>query len=417
MSRREILNQYSLGELVPEAVVYPKSSPQVSAALQVANAHRAPVLLWGSGASIRLGSRLSGLHIVVDMTSLDRVLSHDIDNFTVTVQAGMRLGQLQEVLREHRQFLPLDPSAAERVTLGGIAAANVSGPWRLLFGSPRDLVLGMKVALADGSIVSFGGSTMKNVAGYDIGKLFIGSLGTLGAICELTLRLYSLPEESRSLLLHVSGTKRAFGIARKILACSPAAVQALDASAAKQVNDKIDLRSEEESWLVAVDLMGDSAAVEKQAQEIEKSCGREIVSLVGEERLQTWKLIRNLIGAEDESIILCRANLPPACIEEWAGIVREVSPDCLLVACPGTGRAWMRWRPQTQDAASEAIGVLRAEAVKLGGHLIVEAAPEEWRSGLDIWGQPPAELPLLRAVKQAFDPAGILAPGRFVGGI
>jgi glycolate oxidase FAD binding subunit len=416
-SDTETLAAYSLGRLQPKAVISVQSIPELSAVLQAANESRASVLFWGGGTSMGLGSPPAGLNIVIDMKGLNQLVSHDVDNFTVTVQAGMTLARLQQIIGGNRQFLPLDPPAAEKATLGGIAAANVSGPWRLSFGAARDLVLGIKIVLADGRIVSFGGKTMKNVAGYDIGKLFIGSLGTLGAICELTFRLYSLPEESRSLLLAASTPGKAFALAQKAISWQPAAAQVLNPNAARLLAEEVNLPLEGNEWLAAADLIGDSAAVEKQAQEIEKASGSRVESLSGEERLRAWERIRSLMQPQQENALVCRANLPPSATEQWAGFSRQSAPSRLLL-CPGTGRAWAQFAAQTEQEAVGIVNSVRAQAERLGGTLIIEAAPEEWKPALNIWGSlQHTYLPLLQTIKQSFDPNRILSPGRFVGGI
>ena len=413
----ETLSRYSLGKLRPQAVIQPQTIAQLSTVLQMASGNHASLLFWGGGTSISLANPPNSMDLVVDTTGIDKLLSHDVDNFTVTAQAGMRLGQLQKFLKERRQFLPLDPPQAEEATLGGIVAANASGPWRLAFGSVRDLLLGIKVVLADGSTASFGGKTMKNVAGYDIGKLFIGSLGTLAAICELTFRLYSLPEESRSLMIVVPCADRAFALARKVLTWLPAAIQVLNRKAAGILSANAGLDAPGEGGLIAIDLMGDSAAVERQAKEIENACGCKIAALTGEDRLRFWEMIRLLTRASGDSTVLCRASLPPATVEEWAAAIEEVMGAHPQIFCPGTGRAWAQFQPDNQQRAAETIKALRAEAARLSGHLFVEAAPEEWKPALNLWGNPPAHLPLLKAIKESFDPAGVLSPGRFVGGI
>lgn len=410
---KELLSRYQTDGFTPAVVAFPQSPEELSCLLKTANEHRAPVLLWGGGTSMGLGNAPREVALAIDLTRLNRVLSHDVDNFTVTAQAGMRLNDLRKVLHAQRQFLPLDPPAG--ATLGGIVAANASGPWRLAFGSARDLMLGLKVALPDGNVVSFGGKTMKNVAGYDVGKLFIGSIGTLGAICELTFRLYSLPEKSCALLISASDRAEAFRVAREAACWLPSALLALDPAAARLLADKLSITQAKGAWLLAVDLMGDESAVNKQVNEISKLASQTPVSLEGEERQFCWEAIRELIGPAGGATLLCRANLPPSAVEEWTAIAEPAQGH--LVACLGSDRAWKLLHAPTQPKATDAVNQLRGEAVRLGGHLVVEAAPAEWKSQLDIWGSPPAHFSLLQQLKQTFDPAGILAPGRFVGGI
>jgi glycolate oxidase FAD binding subunit len=357
------------------------------------------------------------MQIVVEMTRLDKLIAHDVDNFSVTVQAGMRLGQLQQVLKGHYQFLSLDPPGDATATLGGIAAANVAGPWKLAFGSARDLVLGMKLALADGRLVSFGGKTMKNVAGYDVGKLLIGSQGTLGAICELTFRLYSLPEETRSMLLPAPGAAEAFSLAHKALSWSPSAALVLSPAAAKLLRDTIGTALPEDDWLVAVDLMGDKAPLVRQQQEIAAGCGK-AAALEGEARQMLWEHIRMLLLPKQSQSVVGRAGLPLSATEKFVNCRQEntakLNPADYLIACPGTGRVWVQFNTDDLQIAMQVVNSLRASAQALEGHFMLEAAPEDWQSQLPMSAEAPAHISVLQAIKRAFDPAGILSPGRFL---
>jgi len=418
----EVLSHHVLGRLRPQAVISPQTLPQLSSLLQMASQQGLPVLLWGAGKFMGLGNPPRSMELAVNMTGMKRLLSHDVGNFTATAEAGMRLGDLQRILEQQGQFLPLDPPAAEEATLGGIVATNACGPWRLSFGSARDLVLGMKVVLGDGRIVSFGGKTVKNVAGYDVCKLLVGSLGTLGAICEITFRLYSLPDQARTLLLAAGGCEEAFALARRGLSWLAAAAQIFEGAAAKLLSEVADRPLAEGNWLVAIDLMGDAAVVEKQSREIAEACAFRTVSLSGEERRLIWEAGRRLTRTQSNDAIICRVSLPPAALEGWMGQWEQrgwsaASRVGHVIVCPGTGRAWAQFWAEDEQTAAELVEAMRAEAQRMGGHLFVENAPEEWKERVQVWGAPPPHISLLRAIKKAFDPSGILSPGRFVGGI
>jgi len=409
------LSSCALGNLLPQVVVSPEAVNQIPNIFRVANEHRASVVLRGAGTYINHGNPPRSMQIVVDMTRLDKLIVHDVDNFSVTIQAGMQLGQLQQALKVHNQFLSLDPPGDATATLGGIAAANVSGPWRLAFGSARDLMLGMKFALADGRLVSFGGKTMKNVAGYDVGKLLIGSQGTLGAICELTFRLYSLPEETRSVLLPAPGAAEAFSLAQKALSWSPAAALVLAPAAAKLLHDIAGLTLSKDDWLVAVDLMGDKAPIERQQKEIATGCGK-AAALEGEPRQLLWEQIRMLLLPQQGQVIVGRAGLPLSATEKfvycWLENAAKLNVESYLIACPGTGRVWVQFNIDDLQIAEQVVNSLRASASALEGHFMLEAAPEDWKSQLPMLADTPSHISVLQAIKRAFDPSRILSPGR-----
>ena len=172
----------------------PASAAEVAACLRLCSEAQAVVAPWGGGTAMALGNPPRRLDVIIDLQRLGRVIDHDPGNLTVTAQSGIKLAELQGALAHHKQFAPFDPPLPARASLGGTIAANINGPRRSSFGAVRDLVIGMKVALANGEQIKAGGKVVKNVAGYDMCKLFVGSLGTLGIITEVTVRVAPLAE-------------------------------------------------------------------------------------------------------------------------------------------------------------------------------------------------------------------------------
>ena len=188
----------------PALLCFPVNPEQVAAALRLCSEANATIVPWGGGTAMGIGNPARQVDIVIGLERLNLLVEHDQANLTATVQSGHRLAALQEVLARHNQFLPLDPPAPGRATVGGLVAANLNGPRRSFYGSVRDLVIGMKVVLASGEQIKAGGKVVKNVAGYDMCKLFVGSLGTLGIITEVTLRMAPIPETAATII--ASGT-------------------------------------------------------------------------------------------------------------------------------------------------------------------------------------------------------------------
>lgn len=395
---------------VPSVVVKPCSVLDLSSTLRAANEHRHAVILHGAGTALSIGNPPTALHTSIDMSGLTGVVSHDVENFTITVEAGMSLATLQDLLTPQHQFLALNPPSAQTATVGGIVAADRSGPWRLTYGTCRDLVLGMKIVLADGRVVSFGGKTMKNVAGYDVHKLFIGSYGTLGAIAELTFRLHSLPATRRTVLIPAVDQAAAFVAAREVLSLQPTALWMLNPEAAELCKEWL---PEQSGWIVAIDLMGDAAWIDQMLAK--RATGSGAGDLDSDASRRFWDTATSIIAPDRTDGVLCKASLPSAAVETWISRIIG-TPHSSLVACPGTGRVWITL-PGT--GAQAAVSSTRSAADSLDGHVVVESAPAGIQRDLDVWGMTasPAHLTLLRQVKNLFDPQGILSPERFAGGL
>ncbi len=194
---------YAVDGLSPALVAMPSTQQDVASVLAAADAAGAGVLPRGGGTQTGLGMPPRRYDLALDLRRLDRVVEYEPADLTMTVEAGLRLSELQRLLGEHGQWLPLDPPLPDEATIGGVLATNASGPSRLRYGSPRDLVIGMTVALASGELVKSGGRVVKNVAGYDLSKLHIGALGTLGVIVQAAFKTAPLPP--RDTIVAVSG--------------------------------------------------------------------------------------------------------------------------------------------------------------------------------------------------------------------
>jgi len=185
---------------IPALICAPETPDQVADALRICNEAAAAVIPWGGSTAMSLGNPPRQVDLVLQLHRLDRVIDHDHANLTVTVQSGITLNALQSVMSQQNQLVPFDAPFPDRTTVGGIVAANLNGPRRMSYGSVRDLIIGMKVALASGELIRAGGKVVKNVAGYDMCKLFTGSLGTLGIITEVTLRVAPIPASSATVI-------------------------------------------------------------------------------------------------------------------------------------------------------------------------------------------------------------------------
>ena len=214
----EVHAGFTIDGLLPRWVVRPATLEQVSGVLALAWDAGLAVVPHGSGAAQELGVPPTKVDVVLDLRDLDRVVEYNPDDLTITVQAGVTLGTLESWLAARRQFLPLDPPGARARTLGGIAATGASGPLRLRYGTLRDLLLGVRFVQADG-VVTWGGSkVVKSVSGYDVPKLMVGALGTLGVLAELTLRLHSRPDAESSWLVLLASPGEAQAFVERVIA-------------------------------------------------------------------------------------------------------------------------------------------------------------------------------------------------------
>ena len=396
---------------VRPATVYEPSTVEEAAEVVRQSALGGETLAFvGGGTDLELGTPPARLDAVVRTGRLARVVEHAPSDQIVVAQAGLTLGELQRTLASHRQRLALDPPRPDRATVGGIIAANAFGPRRARFGSVRDLIIGVSFVRADGALARGGGKVVKNVAGFDLPKLMVGSLGTLGLITTATFRLHPLPEEEITLLLP---GRTGAGLRSLVRGMKQAQLEPTSVVAAWNKADRFD---------VAVRFEGFRAGVAEQ-------CERLAGLVLGEAGSACETLdepaARAFWSRHDElrSVAPLRAKLAalPAQIEP---IAADILPG-LLAALPNPGFLWyatlglgfLAGSPADTDSAAGAILTARQRVAGLGGTLILQAAPSAIRERLDVWGPPPPSLSLLQSVKNRLDPQARLSPGRFVGGI
>ncbi len=396
-----VVGGYSVDCQVPALLCQVFRVEDISAVLCVCAEAGAAVVPWGGGTLMSLGNISKRVDVVLKLDSLSRLVEHDDANLTATVEAGMTCAAFQRALAERRQFLPVDPPRPVQTTLGGLAAANINGPRRALYGGMRDLVIGMKMALATGERVKTGGKVVKNVAGYDLAKLFIGSLGTLGVITELTFRVSPVPEVAASFVA-TGSMERCLAFAKEIYGSPllPSALVIAGAGGACRAT----------AWIE-----GFEEAVARHMRDLTTAAersGLEGVVLRDAEHHGLWQELGGFGWGEEG--ILCRLSVTAGSIEKMLMQFASSSPLSGYVAHYGSA-LWARL--EATPAGLELYRRLAAAAREHQGHMIIASAPPAVKQGLDIWGESPATLALMRRVKQQFDPDGVLNPGRFVNRI
>ncbi len=367
-----------------DVAVAPGSTEEVAAVLRVATEHGATVLPVGSGRTV---GWLPGPRVDVELHTgrLDRVLEHSAGDLVVHVQAGALLTDIQQAVSEAGQRLALS-SPVQGVTIGGLLAADLSGPARYLYGTTRDLVIGTTSVRADGTVTHSGGKVVKNVAGYDLGKLYTGSRGTLGVITDAWFRLHPLPESTRWVLAQV-GNAAAVGHVVSDVRNSQTAPTAIEVG-----------RGVTGGLTVAVQLDGVSAGIDVRADAVARMTGGAVTDI----QPSGW-------GTWPDDEVLLALSYSPASLPA----VLDAVGDVALTGSAGVGVL------RVGASSAQAAGVLSAARAVCAAHhgtATVLRAPAD--HGLDVWGpQDPALLALMRRVKDEFDPAHTLAPGRAVGGI
>ena len=417
------LSRYTIDDIAPQAVVLPASTHEIQEVLGYAAEGGLSVIPAGSGTKLGVGNPPEQVDLVLSTSRLDQVLEYEPADLTVTVEAGIRLATLQEGLAKHGQYLSLDPPYADRCTIGGMTATNASGPSRLRYGSTRDLVLGMRVVQSSGTVVKSGGKVVKNVAGYDLSKLYLGSFGTLGVIAEVSLKLQPLPELERTVLLTFTETGEAINVASEI-----AGSQLLPTFLNLFVNGAPLTEAPEPCLLIGLD--GHPETVEWQIDAI-KTMAQQNANIGVEVYEGQQQELRASMCAfpEDESaspIVICRANLRMTDVEGFVNTVLDVNESAAwrvrAMGLMGNGIVYVVFSDFPDgdvpvQHVADTVASLRDTTANVGGNLIVESAPTTLKGQIDVWGSVGRSFELMKAIKTRLDPIGLLNVGRFVGGI
>ncbi|MEM6755362.1 MAG: FAD-binding oxidoreductase [Cyanobacteria bacterium P01_C01_bin.38] len=389
-------------ESLPGCIVYPQTQEQLAEVISVAYRNKWRVLPMGNGSKLKWGS-LTKVDIVVSTQRLNKIINHAVGDLTLTVEAGVKFADIQATLAKHNQILALNPTTPDLATIGGIIATNDTGSLRQRYGSVRDQLLGVIFVRADGQIAHAGGKVVKNVAGYDLMKLFTGSYGSLSIITEATFRLYPMQSASGTVML--TGSKEAISQAADIIRGS-----ALTPTQAELLSFQ----------LVSNMGLGKGLGLITRFESIPESIEEQLnqVLQVGEklgltgavysdtEETNLWQRLPEQIHLpESGSEITCKIGvLPNAAVE----ILDRAELGSINIS---TGLGILRFEDETK------VLEMRNLCEQNSGFLTVLSAPIEVKQKIDVWGYSGNGLELMRAIKKQFDSENILSPGRFVAGI
>ena len=387
-----------------QMVVEPGSADELALVLRCANDAGLSVVPRGGGTKLGWGNPPQGADLVLSTARLDQVLEHAWADMTATVEAGCTVARFQKTLGEHGQRLALDALWPERATIGGILATNDSGSLRVRFGALRDLIIGITLALPDGTLAKSGGKVVKNVAGYDLPKLATGSLGTLGVITQAIFRLYPLPREVRSVSFTASSPET---LSKLVLAVQDSKLAFTGLQLCAQSGGPPEL---------AVRFEGTTGGIEAQL--------RQMLQLAADARQvdspqDPWSA-REALWSGSEPALICKCGALPSQLSTLCGVVGRVAEPLGLawkVVVQAVGLAFMRLSGSQEQALPAAAAKLRSELEQLGGSLAALHCPPGVKKDIEVWGSTGDAQALMRRVKEQLDPNGTLNPGRFVGGI
>ncbi len=374
----------------------PETAAEVAELWRRPALHNRTIALEGNGSKRLMAGPNQPSDESFSTVNLKRVREYEPRDLTIGVEAGLRWSELTRLVGEHRQMVPLDPPFADRATVGGVVAANTSGPRRRLYGTARDAIIGMEFATLEGKLVRSGGMVVKNVAGLDMAKLMIGSFGTLAAITAVNFKLTPMPELERSFLVTFDTLASAIEARDRLLRShlQPAAIDLLNPAAGTGLGQA--------SWLVAVRAGGNSAAIDRYEREISQL--GDGVAFDDSRQETLWKRMEEFtpafLAAHPDGAV-ARAS----CTLKGLEAVMASLPGA-AVARAGSGICYGYFE-RAADAAAWVAG-----AAELGAKAVVEFAPEESKSGLDLWPAPGADWEIMRRVKHLFDPDNLLNRGR-----
>ncbi|MBC8420453.1 MAG: FAD-binding oxidoreductase [Desulfobacterales bacterium] len=455
------IDQYAVDNLRPRAVIFPRNGREVSEVVKMANRENLSIVPRGSGSKIGMGNASLRLDLVVSSSRMNHMLDVDTANLTITVEAGVKFRDIQARLATEEDrcylpladlttsqdeficsdrsnsgcFLPMDPPFSETATIGGIVAANSSGPRRLLYRLPRDLILGVRFVAPNGDIVGTGGKTVKNVSGYDISKLMTGSAGSLGMLCEMTFKLLPLPEKMETLLFSFGSFSDGCALAEAILETPllPAAVEIMNPAAYKGLGLKDGPDFDPGAYVVAVALEAFEQAVNRMREEmmdmarVRESRGN--ACLKEDDHRRFWLTVSHLqssVAKISAGLITLQLSYPISLMKEVVSFAEKTLSqkdiEHTILVHAGSGGCLIHLiedlnRDGARGKTVQATQTLLARCLETGGNLMVKHAPAGLKPELKMWGEPGSDLLVMKRLKKQLDPSGIFSPGRFVGGL
>jgi glycolate oxidase FAD binding subunit len=395
--------------LKPKLIARPGTSDEVAACMSICSERGAAVIPAGQMSWLQCGNPIKRADMVLSLERMRRIVDYSPPDLTATVEAGLTLGDFSAVSVLQRQWLPLDPPGFRSASLGAIAACNSSGALRLGYGTPRDYVIGLRLAHADGIESRSGGKVVKNVAGYDMNKLYVGSYGTLAIITELTFKLRPLADRRATVMITSRYRGPLFQLARRVLASElqPASVvltrRLLTTLASSHPDDALLIR-----------FIDSDQAVEHQVDWVMRALDDSFAGTVlsADEADAAWAEVADF----DQGTIRVRVSVPLSSVPAQFEKAFLAHVECIATADIGAGIIRLAFDADERTVVDQ-IRRLRANAAAVNGTLMIERAPADVRREADAWGDAGSTAGLTRSIKARFDQQSILNPGKFVLGL
>ncbi len=423
----ETLERFRIDGSAPSAVVEPANSTELVEIVRWARANKAALLPATSGLYLPLGNPPAALDIAISLRRMNRVVHYDAGDLTFTAEAGLPLAEAQQRLGEHKQFLPADPPHADEAALGGLLAANASGPLRFAYGTWRDFVIGMQFVTGEGKLVKTGGRVVKNVAGYDLARLMIGSLGTLSILTEVAFKVFPRPPATSTFVFGFETLDAAAEATRRIVhsAWQPTMLELLSPETGELLSTP---PLSPRHWSLVAGVAGPEPVLRRYQGDF-SALARELHApqfdaLRGDAEQLTLKAVRERIPrarARHPATTVVKAALPLAAVGPFLTKARQAAAryefPAAASAHAGSGIAHVFLVGDAPKKAAQAATELVHAGNNLGGRVTIPWCPTEVKHDVNVWGPLRDDFPLMQKLKAQFDPDRILNPGRFVGGL
>lgn len=411
-------NDFSLDGIPPQTIYRPRDARELAEILAQCNVEKRAVAPWGGGTLQHLGNAPKQFDAVIQTTNLNQVIDYAFDDLTATFGAGMTLAEIERVLNEHGQFLPLDAPHPERATIGGILAAGMNGALRLRYGPARDYMIGNRFATVDGNLIKAGSKVVKNVAGYELHKIQVGAFGTLGILTEATFKLFPKPPAEISMWASFAELSDACAAVGQIwnLSVPPLAIELFNHDTARLIESNAS-----GAWHIAARFGGSKATMAAARDVFANAANENNARGVNEieDAQNFWRAIADMSATLRENFpnaLLVRASVPPKELQNALRVLLEFQNAPRIFSHAAVASIYASFDGDTSVIES-IVSKLRARLHEIHGHLVVESAPSTLRKSINAWDDIGATFKLMQALKHKFDPNGILNPGRFVGGI
>lgn len=417
------LDEFSIDGVLPQIVLSPNNIEQVCAIMKLATKDSLSVIPQGSGTKSALGNKPDRADIILSTKKLNRIIEHGASDLVATTECGITLKKFQQELVKENQFLAVDPPHLnKKATVGGIISTNDSGPERLRYGTVREFLIGIKVVKADGSIFKGGSKVVKNVAGYDLPKLYVGSLGTLGILVEATFRLYPVPEYSETYIASFSDLQDCQKTIQSLLNSNlvMTSVEIINPELAASLAKKHNLDIDSSRYSLVIGISNVEKAVKQQIASVMKICDQNASSgilITGEQEQKLWEDIRNFPWKILKSNrVVMKAGILVTQTLKALEFIQSISGEngvkSYISARAGTGILIIAIKGN--DSSKNIIQKLRGFISSINGHLTILEAPSEIKSSFDVWGDIGSGLGIMKRIKINYDPNNLLNPGRYI---